>query len=53
MRGTNLEVGVEFVGSEDLGDLDELVVVVVPVEEGLLAEDLRRNGGSAGCNSRE
>lgn len=37
---TFLEVGVELVGAEHLGDLDELIVVVVTVEEGLLSEDL-------------
>ena len=37
---THLQVSVEVVGAENLGNLDELVVVVVSVEEGLLAEDL-------------
>ena len=41
---TLLEVGVELIGAEDLGDLDELVVVVVAMEEGLLPEDLRKSG---------
>ena len=36
------EVGVELVGAENLGDSHQLIVVVVPVEEGLLAEDHAR-----------
>ena len=32
-------ISVEFVGAEDLGDLHELVVVVLALEEGLLLED--------------
>jgi hypothetical protein len=35
------EVCLERVSPEHLGDLDELVVVVVPVEERLLPEQLR------------
>jgi len=34
-----VDVGEEFVSAEDLGDLYELVVVVLPLEEGLLLED--------------
>jgi hypothetical protein len=34
------QVRVELVGAEDLGNLDELVVIVVAVEKWLLAEDL-------------
>lgn len=37
------QIRIQFVCSEYLCDLDELIVVVVPVEEGLFAEDLVRN----------
>jgi len=39
-----VEVVEQLVGAEHLCDLDELVVIVVPVEEGLLAEDLTAGG---------
>ena len=42
------EIGEELVGAEDLADLDELIVVVVPMEEGFLAEDLRRRNDMGG-----
>lgn len=46
-----LQVGVEIIGTKDLGDLDELIVVVVTVEEGLLAEDLRSGSCSVRASS--
>ena len=41
-----LEVGVEVLRAQDLGNLHQLVLVVVAVEERLLAEDLRRKEGA-------
>ena len=38
-----LEVGIEEIGSEDLDDLDKLIGIIVTVEEGLFAEDLRKS----------
>lgn len=38
-----VEVGEEGGRAEDFGDLDELVVVVRAVEEGVFAEDLQSN----------
>lgn len=39
-----LHIFVKVVGSENLGDLHELVSVAVPHEEGLLLEDLHEGG---------
>jgi hypothetical protein len=35
-----LEIGIKFVGAQDFCDFDQLVIVVVTMEERLLAEDL-------------
>jgi hypothetical protein len=39
---------IELIGAEDLGDLDELVLVVVAAEEGFLAEDESREHAAKG-----
>lgn len=35
-------VRIKIISAQDFGDFDELIVIVVSVEEGLLAEDLLR-----------
>jgi len=48
-----VEVGVEISRAEHLGDLDQLVLVVVAMEEWLLAEDLSRGRESERERERE
>ena len=45
-----VEVGVQRVGAQHFGDLNELIVVVVPVKKRLLSENHACiEGGEVGC----